>query len=51
MSNSYRYTIATGNPRIGFTLLGVFETVEDAYAYGQASNFEGEWTVMQIQEA
>jgi hypothetical protein len=51
MSNSYRYTIATGNPRIGYTLLGVFETVEDAYAYGQTSNFVGDWTVMQIQEA
>jgi len=50
-SNFYRYTRASGNPRIGFTLLGVFETVADAYAYGQASNFVGEWTVMQIQEA
>jgi len=51
MSNFYRYTMASGNPRTGFKLLGVFETVEDAYAYGQASNFVGEWTVMQIQEA
>lgn len=46
-----RYTIMTGNPRIGFTLIGIFETMEDAHDYGTNNTwFEGEWTIMQIHE-
>jgi len=45
-----RFTIATGNPRIGFTLIGIFDTMEDAYDYGSKTEFDGEWTILQINE-
>ena len=45
-----RYTIMTGNPRTGFTLVGIFETMEDAHDYGMNSWFGSDWTIMQINE-
>jgi len=48
MNSSMRFTIATGNPRTGFTLTGLFETMEDAHDWGTSKTFDGEWTIMQI---
>jgi hypothetical protein len=43
-----KYTIATGNPKDGFSLLGIFQSMEEALLYGEATKIPNDWVVMEI---
>jgi hypothetical protein len=43
-----KYTIISGNPVQGFSLWGIFDSMEDAIHYGENYDFPNDWTVIEI---
>lgn len=45
-----KYTVLTGSPVIGYIARGIFDTHDEAYAYGDNNKFDADWEIMEIDD-